>query len=414
MADEIDPVSGNEIPLGSEPNEVRDDIDAKLSEGEYVVPADVVKFFGVNFFEQLRTKAKSGFEEMDKEGRIGGSPADVAQEVVEEMSDDDVISTATAEFAEGGVVTATPDISKLLDNAKLRASRDPEFAQMLKAKGISIQEAPQGSASPSGNMNTPVQMNEGGFVDPSGYTSSFDPAAHQLGFSLGAPSTPPTGIDSSAQCGPGTVWDAKQGMCVLEQQPVTPQVSEGSTDQGEAAHTPQTKTEGAWMNRYDYTNPEKLSEQTMTTLGGSGGGLGALGDLIGNFLPGAGAAGKAVGSLLNSQKYSEAIANSEVLRAQGHTEQADLIKAQADEFAENNNVRRDSLLDSSKRLTKEALAKQATSSARPTTPESNSNNEDNTNIGNYRGDRDNDGVPNWRDFDDGVGWADKNKDKNKK
>ena len=39
----IDPVSGNEIPLGSEAENVRDDVDAKLSEGEYVVPADVVK-----------------------------------------------------------------------------------------------------------------------------------------------------------------------------------------------------------------------------------------------------------------------------------------------------------------------------------------------------------------------------------
>ena len=32
-----DPVSGNEIPPGSMANEVRDDVDAKLSDGEYVV-----------------------------------------------------------------------------------------------------------------------------------------------------------------------------------------------------------------------------------------------------------------------------------------------------------------------------------------------------------------------------------------
>jgi len=55
MADdgmERDPVSGNEIPPGSTAKEVRDDVDVKLSEGEYVVPADVVQYYGVKFFEQ--------------------------------------------------------------------------------------------------------------------------------------------------------------------------------------------------------------------------------------------------------------------------------------------------------------------------------------------------------------------------
>ena len=37
-----DPVSGNPIPNGSMAEEVRDDIPAQLSEGEYVVPADVL------------------------------------------------------------------------------------------------------------------------------------------------------------------------------------------------------------------------------------------------------------------------------------------------------------------------------------------------------------------------------------
>ena len=69
---EVDPVSGNEVPIGSEPEEVRDNIDAKLSEGEYVVPADVVKYYGVKFFEDLRNEAKFGFAQMQSNGRIGG------------------------------------------------------------------------------------------------------------------------------------------------------------------------------------------------------------------------------------------------------------------------------------------------------------------------------------------------------
>jgi len=70
----IDPVSGNEIPLGSSAEEVRDDIPAQLSEGEMVIPADVVRFFGVKFFEDIRQAAKIGYAKMAEDGRIGGEP----------------------------------------------------------------------------------------------------------------------------------------------------------------------------------------------------------------------------------------------------------------------------------------------------------------------------------------------------
>ena len=69
-----DPVSGNDIPPGSLAKEVRDDIPAMLSEGEYVVPADVLRYYGVNFFENLRNQAKSGLQNMEATGRIGGEP----------------------------------------------------------------------------------------------------------------------------------------------------------------------------------------------------------------------------------------------------------------------------------------------------------------------------------------------------
>ena len=71
---EVDPVSGNEVPTGSLPEEVRDDIPAQLSEGEYVVPADVVRYYGVKFFEDLRGQAKMGWQQMEQNGRIGGEP----------------------------------------------------------------------------------------------------------------------------------------------------------------------------------------------------------------------------------------------------------------------------------------------------------------------------------------------------
>lgn len=101
----VDPVSGNEVPPGSMPREVRDDIDAKLSGGEYVVPADVLRYYGVAFFEKLRAKAKAGLEEMNADGRIGGG--------MPEEEDDfpfsvDELQTEEVGFAEGGMTTPTP------------------------------------------------------------------------------------------------------------------------------------------------------------------------------------------------------------------------------------------------------------------------------------------------------------------
>ena len=81
-----DPVSGNEIPPGSMANEVRDDVDAKLSDGEYVVPANVVRFFGVKFFEDLRSQAMQGLSAMEANGRIGGEPVPEAMPMQDQMA----------------------------------------------------------------------------------------------------------------------------------------------------------------------------------------------------------------------------------------------------------------------------------------------------------------------------------------
>ena len=99
-AETVDPVSGNDVPPGSLPEEVRDDIDAKLSEGEYVVPADVVRFFGVKFFEDLRTEAKMGLQQMDADGRIGGEPV---QEQPQGQEDSMDVAELKAALSESGM-----------------------------------------------------------------------------------------------------------------------------------------------------------------------------------------------------------------------------------------------------------------------------------------------------------------------
>lgn len=68
-----DPISGNDVPVGSTQEEVRDDIPAQLSEGEFVFPADVTRYIGLENLMQLRQKAKSGLAKMDAMGQMGNS-----------------------------------------------------------------------------------------------------------------------------------------------------------------------------------------------------------------------------------------------------------------------------------------------------------------------------------------------------
>ena len=112
MADDVDtdPVSGNEVPPGSLPEEVRDDIPAMLSEGEYVVPADVLRFYGVKFFEDLRENAKIELARMDREGRIGGEPIPN-----EELSDAEKAELDSIGAAVGGFITGQPTQATMPD-----------------------------------------------------------------------------------------------------------------------------------------------------------------------------------------------------------------------------------------------------------------------------------------------------------
>jgi len=69
----VDPVSGNDVPPGSTQEEVRDDIPAQLSEGEFVFPADVVRYIGLGNLMRMRQEAKMGLKLMDEMGQMGNS-----------------------------------------------------------------------------------------------------------------------------------------------------------------------------------------------------------------------------------------------------------------------------------------------------------------------------------------------------
>ena len=80
MMGPVDPVSGNPIPVGSSAEEVRDDIDINISQGEYVLPADVVKWHGLKHIMDLQEEAKMGLMAMDAMGFIKEADEEAAEE----------------------------------------------------------------------------------------------------------------------------------------------------------------------------------------------------------------------------------------------------------------------------------------------------------------------------------------------
>ena len=231
QAPQVDPVSGNEIPPGSLPEEVRDDIDARLSEGEYVVPADVVRYFGVKYFEDLRTEAKLGLSGMEADGRIGGEPMAVDPSGMPpegmDISEEDIaaleqaLTTGVANgglmdkmarvakydplvnarmnagglivgFAEGGGAVQSlyndpTRIDSLIQKVTAAAQSNPSLMGELAKRGVSVNTT-QANMDPNAmqQANNQVQaFAPGGDVAP-----TFNAASFPLGFSTFGPSAP--------------------------------------------------------------------------------------------------------------------------------------------------------------------------------------------------------------------------------
>jgi len=70
----IEPTSGNVVPPGALPEEVKDDQPIMASAGEYIIPASVVRYLGLEKIEAMVNKAKEGLKEKAAQGRIGGQP----------------------------------------------------------------------------------------------------------------------------------------------------------------------------------------------------------------------------------------------------------------------------------------------------------------------------------------------------
>jgi len=140
---EIDAESGNAVPPGSRPEEVRDDIPAMLSEGEYVVPADVTRYYGVKFFEDLRDQAKADLAGMDANGRIGGEPV---PETEDDLTEDEMsLLGEVMAMNQGGMV---PQMNQ------------QQMMNPIPSVDPQMQQQPQQPVS----YNQPANMNQGGIM----------------------------------------------------------------------------------------------------------------------------------------------------------------------------------------------------------------------------------------------------------
>ena len=93
----IDRKSRNKVPVGSLKKEVRDDVPINISEGEFVLPADVVRYHGLEKIMNMRQNAKSGLKLMDKMGQMGNS---------DEATLPDDIPFQPQNYQEGGAIVA--------------------------------------------------------------------------------------------------------------------------------------------------------------------------------------------------------------------------------------------------------------------------------------------------------------------
>lgn len=127
---EIDPVSGNEVPLGSTPENVRDDIPAMLSQDEYVLPAHVVKWHGLKHIQEMQMEAEAGLMSMAMEGLIGGM--EMEEEAVE-ADEDDMMEDEYVESMDVDVDVPTVEVEDdMEEEAYEEAPQTSELPGMVK------------------------------------------------------------------------------------------------------------------------------------------------------------------------------------------------------------------------------------------------------------------------------------------
>ena len=333
---DIDPVSGNDVPPGSMASEVRDDIPAQLSEGEYVVPADVVQYFGVKFFEDLRMDAKRGLADMESNGRIGGEPMDMPMDGMNQggmmQGNEQTMPVDTGVGYNVGGATSNPynNPTKMDQQVSNVMADNPQNMDMQNRTQAMMSPEQMDQANPP---PPPRGMNTGGVVpmptvpnidadSAAAYNyiaspTTINPIFATPGATYMAPPDPATmtggGADSSIpsveNCDKmGMDFDPETNMCVPRAAAQTPQQGGGSDDGDPFANMPKPDPD-AWMEDYDYVDMDELAKQTGAALSSE------------SFLPGP------LGTFEKGTKMAHSAAHIILLQAQGENGKAEeLIK----------------------------------------------------------------------------------------
>lgn len=123
-----DQVSGNPIPLGSSPENVRDDIEAMISEGEYVLPAHVVSWHGLKHIQMMQSEAEMGLMSMEMGGLIhhaeekssgeGATDPEVSDEgnSEQEEAEEEIEASEEIPSEEMDIEVATVEVDDQLDD----------------------------------------------------------------------------------------------------------------------------------------------------------------------------------------------------------------------------------------------------------------------------------------------------------
>ena len=110
LKEQVDPVSGNTAPLGSTPEEVRDDVPINASVGEFMINAQTVNYFGEEFFNNLQETAAEGWERIKS-----GEESFFRDDELEVAEVDDAPTDEVQSMAYGGTVRGYAEGDEITD-----------------------------------------------------------------------------------------------------------------------------------------------------------------------------------------------------------------------------------------------------------------------------------------------------------
>jgi len=158
-------------PPGATPKEVADDIPAMLSEGEYVLPANVVKYIGLERIINMHRQVLCEIQEMEDLGLIqnvdeNGKPEDDDEEMK--------FAKKPTEGVVEIVVASSPKSSSLMSKEPLNffEGGQPTDADAAAAAGVGADTAGTGMSGPEGNVPDDVAGNPTGVAGPDASLSS--------------------------------------------------------------------------------------------------------------------------------------------------------------------------------------------------------------------------------------------------